>query len=92
MYRPHTGQEQLLLAERQARARSPAVAAISVSGPPDLPYIRRAQPGSVENAKALTGGNASFRTRLPSGTGGWNNSRSVSFASSHAYSPGLICS
>ena len=48
-------------------ARSPAVAAMSVSGPPDLPYIRRAQPGSVENAKALNGGNASFRVRLPSG-------------------------
>ena len=67
-------------------ARSPVVAAMSVSGPPDLPYIRRAQPGSVENAKALNGGNASFRVRLPSGTGGWNSSRSASFASSHACS------
>jgi len=73
-------------------ARSPAVAALSLSGPPARPYIRRAQPGSVENAKALNGGNATFRARLPSGTGGWTNSRSTSFASPHAYSPGLICS
>ncbi len=65
---------------------------MSVTGSPDLPYIRRAQPGSVANAKASNGGNASFRARLPSGTGGWNNSRNVSFASSHAYSLGLICS
>ena len=65
-------------------ARSPAVAARSVSGPPGQPYIRRAQPGSVANASALNGGNASFRARLPSGTGGWDNSRSDSFASSHA--------
>ena len=63
---------------------------MSVSGPPDLPYIRRAQPGSVANAKALNGGIATFSARLPSGTGGWNNSRSASFASSHAYRLGLI--
>jgi hypothetical protein len=58
---------------------------MSVSGPPDLPYIRRAQPGSVANAKALTGGSPSFSARLPSGTGGRDSSRSDSFASSHAY-------
>ncbi len=71
-------------------ARSPAVAAMSVSGPPGLPYIRRAQPGSVANARALNGGIATFSARLPSGTGGWNNSLNASFASSHAYRLGLI--
>ena len=73
-------------------ARSPAVAAMSVSGPPGLPYIRRAQRGSVANAKALNGGIATFSVRLPSGTGGWNNSLSASLASSHACSSGLIWS
>ena len=73
-------------------ARSPAVAAMSVSGPPGWPYIRRAQPGSVANARALNGGIATFSARLPSGTGGRTSSLSASFASSHAYSLGLICS
>ena len=52
--------EQPLLAERQAVTRSPAVAAMSLSGPPGPPYIRRAQPGRVENARAATGGSPSF--------------------------------
>src|SRR2546429_503604 len=56
------------------------------------PYIRRAQPGRVENARTATGGRPSFSPRLPSGTGGWKVSRSACFASSHAYSRGRICS
>ena len=65
---------------------------MSLSGPPGLPYIRRAQPGRVENARTLTGGSPSFSTRLPSGTGGRKVSCSACFASSHAYSRGLISS
>ena len=63
---------------------------MSLSGPLGPPYIRRAQPGSVENARTATGGNPSFSTRLPSGTGGRKVSRSACFTSSHAYSRGLI--
>ena len=73
-------------------ARSPAAAAASLSGPPGLPYIRRAQPGRVENARAATGRMPSFSTWLPSGTGGRTITRSACRASSPAYSLGLISS
>jgi len=65
---------------------------MSLSGPLGLPYICRAQPGRVENARALTGGSPSFSTRLPSGTGGCKVSRSACLASSQAYNLGLISS
>ena len=73
-------------------ARRPTVAAMPLSGPSGLPYMCRAQRGRVANARTLTGGSPSFSTRLPSGTGGWMVSRSACFASSHAYSLGLIVS
>ena len=63
-------------------AQSPAVAAMSLSGPLGLPYIRRAQPGRVAKARTATGGRPSFSARLPSGTGGWTVSRNACFASS----------